>query len=78
MSIFDKFKPDSNNIKKVNAIKKEILILYPINKYIHWLILKFMQIAKQTRLISDQLAKMMIRDGMTFQKKEVLTKILYN
>lgn len=59
-------------------MKTEIRILDLSDKYTHWLIPKFTPIAKEARLTSEQLAKKIIRDGMTSQEKEVLTEILYN
>lgn len=42
------------------------------------LILKFIPIAKKTRLTSKWLAKKIIRDTIIFYKKDFLTEILYN
>ena len=38
----------------------------------HWLIFKFIFIAKGARFISKRLGKIIIRDGMTKQEKEIL------
>ena len=62
----------------VNAIKKEISILDPIDKYTHWLIPKFTPIAKGDRLTPERLAKMIIGDCMTSREKDLLTKMMYN
>lgn len=59
-------------------MKNEIPIFDPIDKYIHWLISKFTLIIKRTRLISKQLAKMIISNGMISKKKDLFTEILYN
>lgn len=59
-------------------MKKEISILDPSDKYTHRLIPKFTSIAKGARLIFERLAKMIIGDSMTFQKKDILIEILYN
>ena len=77
-SISDGSKPDGSNDWKVNAIKNEVPILDPNDKYTHWLIPKFTPIAKGARLTPERLAKMIIGDGMTLQEKEVLTEMLYN
>ncbi len=58
--------------------KKEIPILDPIDKYTHWLIPKFTPIAKGARLTPKRLAKMIIGDGITSHKKDLLTEMLYN
>lgn len=71
-------KPNGGDVWRVNAIKKEIPILDPIDKYTNWLILKFTPIVKGARLTPEQLAKMIIGDGMTAQEKDILTKMLYN
>lgn len=42
------------------------------------LIPKFIFIAKRTRFTLEQLAKLIIGDDITFKKKKVLTKMLYN
>lgn len=57
---------------------KKFSIFNPSNKYIYWLIFKFTFIAKKAKFIPEQLAKMIIRDSIIAQKKEVFTKILYN
>ena len=59
-------------------IKKEITILNLTNKYIHWLISKFILIAKRTRLTFERLEKMIIGEGMIAQEKEIFIKILKN
>lgn len=53
----------------MNTIKKEISIFNLMNKYTHWLISKFTLIAKKTRLTPKQLVKIIIKNGMTYQKK---------
>ena len=67
-----------SNTWKVNAMKKEIPILNPTDKYTYWLIPKFTPIANGARLTSKRLAKMIIKDIMISQEKDLLTKILYN
>ncbi len=62
----------------MDAIKREISILDPTDKYTHWLIPKFISIAKRARLTPERLGKMIIGEGMTAQEKEVLTEMLYN
>ena len=62
----------------MDVVKKETSILDSIDKYTYWLIPKFTPIAKGARLILKRLGKMIIRDGMTEQEKEVLSKMLYN
>ena len=59
-------------------MKKEILILDPTNNYTHQLIPKFTPIAKKARLIPEREAKMIITDGITSQKKDLLINMLYN
>ena len=59
-------------------MKKEILIFNSIDKYIHWLILKFTLIAKRARFTLERLAKMIIGNGMISQEKDLLTEMLYN
>ena len=44
----------------------------------HWLIPKFTPIAKRAILTPERLAKMIIGDGMTSQKKDLLTEMFYN
>lgn len=78
LSKLNGFKPNGSDAWKVNTIKKEISIFDPNDKYIYWLIFKFTPIAKRIRLIPERLAKIIIRDAMTFQEKEVLTEMLYN
>ena len=75
--LLDGSKLDGSNTWRVNAIKKEIIILYLIDKYTHWLIPKFTLISKRARLTPKQLAKMIIGDSMTSQDKDLLTEILY-
>ncbi len=62
----------------MDAIKRETPILDPTDKYTHWLIPKFIPIAKGARLTPERLGKMIIGDGMTKKEKEVLTEMLYN
>ena len=62
----------------MNIIKKETLILDPIDKYTHWLISKFTSIVKGIRFTPEQLEKIIIGKGMTTQKKEVFIEMLYN
>ena len=76
--LLDGSKPDGSDTWRVNAIKKEIPILDPTDKYTHWLIPKFTPIAKGARLTPERLAKMIIGDGMTSQEKDLLTEMLYN
>ena len=76
--LLDGSKPDRSNTWKVNAIKKEIPILDLTDKYMHWLIPKFTLIAKKARLTPKRLAKMIIGDGMTSQKKDLFIEMLYN
>ena len=59
-------------------MKKEIPILDPTDKYTHWLIPKFTPIAKEARLTSERLAKMIIGEEMSPQEKDMLTEMLYN
>ena len=73
--LLDGSKSDGSDIWKVNAMKKEIPILYPTNKYTHWLIPKFTPIAKGARLTPERLAKMIIGDGMISQEKDLLTEM---
>lgn len=44
----------------------------------HWLISKFILIAKRTRFTLKQLGKILIRNEMTDEEKEVFIKMLYN
>lgn len=46
-------------------MKREIPFLDPTDKYTHWLIPKSTSIAKGARLTPEQLAKMIIGDGMS-------------
>ena len=77
-SLSDGFKPHGSNTWRLDAIKKEIPILDPTDKYMHWLIPKFILIAKKARFTSERLEKMIIGEDMTAQEKEVFTKMLYN
>lgn len=70
----DKSKPDRRDTWRLEVIEKEIPILDPINKYMHWLILKFIPIAKGSRLTPEQVGKMIIGDNITKQKKKFLLK----
>lgn len=47
-------------------MKKEILILNLIDKYIYWLIFKSTLITKKAKLTAKQLTKMIIGDDITF------------
>ena len=69
---------DGSDAWRFDAIKREIFILNPTDKYTHWLISKFTLIAKVARLTPEWLGKMIIKESMTAQEKEVLTKKLYN
>lgn len=62
----------------MDAIKKETPILNLAEKYTYWLIPKFTSITKEARFTPKQLGKIVIREGMTAQEKEVFTKIFYN
>lgn len=64
LGLSDGSKSDGSNAWQVNAIKKEILIFDPTNKYTYCLISKFTLIAKKTRLIPKQQAKMIIEDDI--------------
>lgn len=44
----------------------------------HWLISKFISIAKKVRFISKKLDKIIIEDDIIEQEKEIFTEILYN
>ena len=59
-------------------MKKIIFIFNSKDKYIYWHIPKFILIAKNARFTLKRLAKIIIRDGMTFQEKYLVTEILYN
>lgn len=59
-------------------MKKEISILDSTDKYVYWFIPRFIFIAKKARLTPKQLAKIIIDDGITFQKKDLLTKMFQN
>lgn len=78
MGISDRFKPNGSDTWRIDAIKKKISILNSNNKYIYWLIPKFTSVVKGARVTPEQLAKMIIRDGITSQEKEVLIEMLYN
>lgn len=58
-------------------MKKEIPICDSTDNYAQWLISKFTLIAKMARLTPKWLAKMIITDGMTSQKKDLLTETFY-
>ena len=77
-SFSDGSKQDGSNNWKTNAIKKKTPIFDSNNKYTQWLIPKFTSIAKGARLTPEQLGKMIIRDGMISEEKEILTEMLYN
>ena len=77
-NIPDGSRPDGSDAWRLDAIKREIPILDPTDKYTHWLIPKFTPIAKGARLTPEWLGKMIIGEGMTAQEKEVLTEMLYN
>lgn len=49
-----------------------------MDKCTHWLIFKFTLIVKRARFTPKQMSKMIIRDGMTEQEKEIFTEMLYN
>ena len=78
LSLSDESKPDRSDTWRLNTIKKEIPILDPTEKYMHWLIPKFILIAKRVRLTPEHLGKMIIGEDMTAQKKKILTEMLYN
>ena len=78
LGISDRSKSDGSDTWRDNAIKNEIFILNPMDKYTHWLIPKFTLIAKKARLIPERRAKMIIRDSMISQENDVLTEMLYN
>ena len=65
-------------IRKLMLSRKKTLIFDSNNKYTQWLIFKFIPIKKRARCILKQLAKMIIKNGMTLKEKEVLIKMLYN
>lgn len=78
LSLSDGSKPDGSDTWRLDAIKREILILDPTDKYMHWLIPKFTLIGKGTRLTPERLDKMIIGDGITEQEKKIFTEMLYN
>ena len=47
-------------------------------KYLEWLILKFLDIKKGSRLTKECAAKLVVREGLTLQEKAMLLKMLYN
>ncbi len=51
--LLDGSKQNGSDTWKVNAMKKEIPILDPTDKYTHWLIPKFTPIAKGANLLSS-------------------------
>lgn len=80
--LLDSSKLDRSVIKKVNIMKKEILIFDPIDKYIYWFIPKFTFITKRAIFTPEWLTKMIIGDSMISQEKHLLigyyiTKKLY-
>lgn len=78
LGLSDKSKFDGSDAWKVNAIKKKVPILDPTDKYTYWLIPKFTSIVKKARFTPEQLGKMIIRDKITKQEKNVFTEMLYN
>ena len=78
LNLSDGSKPDGSDTWKVSAIKKKVPIFDPTDKYSHWLIPKFTPIAQGAKLTPKRLAKMIVRNGMTAQEKDVLTKMLYS
>ncbi len=65
LSLSDGSKPDGSNTWRLDTIKRETPILDLTDKYTHWLIPKFIPIAKGARLTPERLGKMIIEDGMT-------------
>lgn len=69
---------DGSDKWRLNVIKREIPIFNSIDKDMHWFISRFTPITKSARLTSMWIAKLIIGDSIISQKKELLTKILYN
>lgn len=78
LGLADGSEPNGNDAWQINAIEKKILILDLNNKYNYYLIPKFTPIVKGARLTSERLAKRIIKNSITAQKKDDLTKMLYN
>lgn len=50
-------------LRESMLLKKIFFILDPINKYTHWLIFRFMPIAKKAKFTLEQLAKIIFRNN---------------
>lgn len=72
VSLSDGSKPDRSDTRPLYAIKRETPILDSNDKYTNWLILKFNLIAKWARFTPERLKKLIIRDEITEQEKEIL------
>ncbi len=75
--LLDGSKPDESVTWSVNAMKNEMPIHDPTNKYTHWLIPEFKPIAKRAKLTPERLVKLIIGEGMSPQEKDVLIEMLY-
>ena len=63
LNLLNRSKPYGSDAWRLYAIKREIPILDPTDKYTNWFIPKFTPIAKGARLTPKRLGKMIIGEG---------------
>ncbi len=76
--ILEGSKPDGSTTWRENSIKNKVPIIDPTSQYSHWLILKIISIAKGARITPERWQRVIIREGITPQRTDLLTEILYN
>ena len=61
------------------TLTKEIMLIHDFNKfYKKFLIFKFSNISRRSWLINEQLKKIIVKNELILEKKNVLTKMLFN
>jgi hypothetical protein len=72
------FKFDDDASWKKNIIKKKKYIKNLMNQFVEFLIFKFSESTKETRLKSERIQRMQIKNELLKRKKELLLKMLFN
>ncbi len=76
--VFDDFKSNDDASWKKNIIKKKKYFKNLINQFVEFLISKFFELTKKTRLKFERIQRMQIKNELLKRKKEFLLKMLFN
>jgi hypothetical protein len=76
--VFDDFKSNDDASWKKNIIKKKKYFKNFIDQFAEFFISKFFELAKETRLKSERIQRMQIKNELLKRKKELLLEMLFN